>query len=131
MQTTVQDPTIQKTRELCQAILDRPNFTDVRTKIETFMNDEVAKIQYQMLNERGMHLQQKQQVGAQITDEEVAQFEAARDTFMKNPVATGFLEAQQELQKLQESLSEYVNKTFELGRVPGPEDFENCGCGTH
>jgi cell fate (sporulation/competence/biofilm development) regulator YlbF (YheA/YmcA/DUF963 family) len=131
MQTTATDSTTQKTRELCQAITEQPNFTDVRNKIEAFMNDEVAKIQYQMLNERGSILQQKQQMGAQITDEEIAQFEAVRDTFMKNPVATAFLDAQQELQKVQNTLTEYVHKTYELGRVPTQEDFDNCGCGTH
>lgn len=131
MHSITHENTLKKTQELCQAILDRPNFHDVRNRIEAFMNDEVAKLQYQMVNERGMVLQQKQQAGAQLTDEEIAQFEAARETFMKNPVATGFLDAQQDLQKLQEGLSEYINKTFELGRVPTPEDFDNCGCGTH
>ena len=87
-----------------------------------------------MLNDRGAMLQQKQAMGAAITDEEIAQFEALRDGFMKNPVATEFLDAQQQLQKLQDSILQHVQKTLELGRVPQPEDFDTCcssGCGCH
>ena len=61
MQTIAEETsTEQKTRELCQAILDRPDFPELRRKMDAFMNDEGAKFQYQMLNDRGQMLQSKQ-----------------------------------------------------------------------
>jgi cell fate (sporulation/competence/biofilm development) regulator YlbF (YheA/YmcA/DUF963 family) len=135
MQTTTEDTAIlQKTRELCQAILEQPEFQNLRQQIDTFMSNDEAKLQYQNLSERGEYLQHKQMQGAALTNDEVAEFEQQRQTFVNNPVARGFMEAQQEMQKVQESVSQYVTKTFELGRLPGPEDFESgCGhgCGCH
>ncbi len=137
MQTIAEETsTEQKTRELCQAILDRPDFPELRRKMDAFMNDEGAKFQYQMLNDRGQMLQSKQQQGLPLTDEEIAQFEALRDTFVKNPVASGFMDAQQEIQKIHDAVNQHLNKTFELGRVPTAEDFNSgccssSGCGCH
>jgi len=136
MQTaeTTAPATLLKTRELCQTILERPDFADLRRKIDAFMNDESVKFQYQMLNERGAALQQKQAQGLPVTDEEIGQFEALRQGFMGNPVATEFLDAQQEVGKLQDLVMQHLNKTFELGRVPAQEDFDTCcssGCGCH
>jgi len=57
-----------------------------------------------------------------------------RQGFFGNAVATEFLEAQQEVGKLQDLVTQHLNKTFELGRVPAPEDFDTCcdsGCGCH
>lgn len=136
MQTaeTTAPATVLKIRELCQTILERPDFAELRRKIEAFMNDESVKFQYQMLNERGTLLQQKQSQGMPVTDEEIGQFEALRQGFFGNAVATEFLEAQQEVGKLQDLVMQHLNKTFELGRVPAPEDFDTCcdsGCGCH
>jgi hypothetical protein len=69
-----------------------------------------------------------------LTGEEISDFEQHRDTLLKNPVASGFLDAQQELHQVQESIHKYVNKTIELGRLPSEEELsESCcnhgGCG--
>ncbi|EEF57127.1 hypothetical protein Cflav_PD0167, partial [Pedosphaera parvula Ellin514] len=38
MQTQIEESIVtQKTRELCQAILDQPEFKSMRQKVETFM----------------------------------------------------------------------------------------------
>jgi len=37
---------------------------------------------------------------------------------VNNPVARGFLDAQESLHKIQDSIQQYVSKTLELGRVP-------------
>ena len=98
METAVQSPAVDdKIRDLCQAILDRPDFGDLRRRIDAFMADEKVKYEYQMLNDSGALLQQKQQYGTPITEEEVGRFEALRTSFMANPVATEFLDAQQEM----------------------------------
>jgi len=55
-------------------------------------------------------------------------FEALRDSFMKNPVATEFLDAQQELSRVQDAIMKHIHKTFELGRVPTVEDMNDGSC---
>ena len=130
MQTTTEETIIvQKTKELCQTILDQPEFQTMRQHIESFMENDEAKLQYQLLTERGEHLRHKQQQGLTLADEEIAEFEEQREQFMNNPVARGFLGAQQEIHKVQESVGQYVSKTFELGRVPSSDDFESGSCG--
>lgn len=129
MQTAVETPAVEeKIRELCQSILDRPDFTDLRRRIDAFMIDEKAKYEYQMLNDSGALLQQKQQHGVQITEEEIGRFEALRDSFTGNPVATEFMTAQQEVSRLQDNILKHVQKTFELGRVPTVEDMNDGSC---
>ncbi len=129
MQTAVETPAVEeKIRDLCQSILDRPDFTDLRRRIDAFMIDEKAKYEYQMLNDSGALLQQKQQHGVQISEEEIGRFESLRDSFMGNPVATEFMTAQQEVSRLQDNILKHVQKTFELGRVPTVEDMNDGSC---
>jgi cell fate (sporulation/competence/biofilm development) regulator YlbF (YheA/YmcA/DUF963 family) len=130
MQLTASDSVVvQKTKELCQAILDQPEFQKVRQGLDAFMSNDEVRGQYQSLSERGEYLQHKQQTGGQLSDQEIAEFESERHSFLNNPIARGFLDAQQEMHRVQESVTHYVNKTFELGRVPEEGDFESCGHG--
>ena len=128
-------PIAKGTNHLCEAIVSQDGFTELYKKIDAFINDEKLKYEYSMLNERGALLQQKQQAGGEISDEEIAGFEKLRDEFMANPVATQFLEAQEEVQQVQDRIHQVIAKTFEVGRVPQSEDFDfcsdgfgNCGC---
>jgi cell fate (sporulation/competence/biofilm development) regulator YlbF (YheA/YmcA/DUF963 family) len=130
MQITEASPILSKTRELCEVILSQPEFQSLRRQIDDFMADETAKMQYQTLSEKGEHLQHKQMQGVHLTDSEVAEFEQERQRFFSNPVGKGFVDAQQSMQQLQETVGHYVTKTFELGRVPTENDFEGGGCGT-
>ena len=105
-------------------------------QIAQFMNDEQAKAQYQAVVERGDVLQQKQQMGAPLEDSEIAEFNKHRDVLVNNPVARGFLDAQQAMHDVQKTIGQYVAKTFELGRTPTEEDMSSCcsdhgGCGCH
>jgi len=136
METNAEDSRIiQKTRELCQTILDQPDFQTIRQRVDAFLSDDNAKLQYQDLSEKGAMLQNKQQMGAPLEMDEITDFEKRRETFLSNPVAQGFLDAQQAMHNVRESVSQYVAKTFELGRLPQKEDFEDgacgpsCGCG--
>ena len=130
MQTTAEDTIVlQKTRDLCQTILEQPEFQVLRQQIDAFMTNDEAKSQYELVMEKREALQQKQQLGGTLTNEEIAEFEKHRETLVNNPVAQGFLNAQQEVSKVQESVGQYLAKTFELGRVPGPEDFSSGSCG--
>jgi cell fate (sporulation/competence/biofilm development) regulator YlbF (YheA/YmcA/DUF963 family) len=134
--TTIEEtPVMQKTKELCQTILGQPNMQSIRQRIDAFMGDEQTRSQYDELVNKGQALQQKQQMSLALSGEEVAAFEQERDSLMRNPVARGFLDAQEELHHVQQSVQQYVNKTLELGRLPTEEEMQSgscghgCGCG--
>src|SRR5256885_254533 len=119
METTSETSAIlQKTKELCQTILDQPDFQSIRRQMDAFMADEKVKVQYQELSERGAKLQYKQQMGAPLDMAEITDFDTRREAFLNNPVAQGFIDAQQAIHNVRESVSQYVAKTFELGRLP-------------
>src|ERR1700722_1358721 len=130
MSTQVEESLItQKTRELCQAILDEPEVRAMRQRIDAFMADDKARGEYDALMLKGQMLQQKQQAGMPLDGEEIASFEQMRESFLGNPVARGFLDAQEDMQKMQQSVSTFVGKTFELGRVPEESDLDSGSCG--
>lgn len=120
---------LQKTRELCETIVQQPEFKQIRSRIDAFMANEEAKEQYQRVVEKGESLQQKQQMGMPLSNDEIAEFEKHRETLINNPVAKGFLDAQNQMHKVQESVGQYVAKTFELGRIPSADDFDSGSCG--
>ena len=128
--TTTQDTVQQKTRELCQAIVEQPEFQEMRKQVEAFLSDDTAKTQYQSVMEKGELLQHKQQMGAPLSNDEIMEFEKDRDALMNNPVARGFLDARQQMQKLQDSVGQSVAMTFELGRLPTEEDMGGGSCGS-
>ena len=128
--TTTQDSVQQKTRELCQAIVDQPDFQAMRRQVEAFLSDETAKTQYQTVMEKGELLQHKQNMGAPLSNDEITEFEKERDALVNNPVARGFLDARQQMQKVQESVGQFVAMTFELGRAPTEEDLNGGSCGS-
>ena len=130
METMIEEsPVILKTKELCQAILDQPNMAGIRQRIDAFMADDKSRAQYDDLMAKGQALQQKQQMSTPLTGEEINEFEQQRDAMLNNPVARGFLDAQEELQNVQESVFRYVGKTLELGRMPTDEDLNGGSCG--
>jgi len=55
--------------------------------------------------------------------------EQHREALLNNPVARGFMDAQEELHQVQESIQQYVTKTLELGRVPSEEEMDSGSCG--
>ncbi|HYV31213.1 MAG TPA: YlbF family regulator, partial [Candidatus Binatia bacterium] len=112
--TTEETVVIQKTRDLCQSLVDQPEFRLIRQRIEAFLTDDSAKQQYQLVMEKGDALQQKQQFGMPLDNGELLEFEKNRDVLLSNPVARDFLDAQQQMHKIQESVMQYVGKTFEL-----------------
>lgn len=134
--TAEQSTIVQKTRDLCQSILDHPDFQSLRKDIDTFMADESAKGEYQRLVERSEELHHKQHQGVKLTQEEIDGYENHRQKVVSNPLAAGFIRAQQEVHQMQDSINKYLNKTFELGRVPSEEELQDggscgSGCGCH
>jgi len=94
------------------------------------MADAKAQEQYESLSEKGRHLQHKQQQGLELAPTEISAFDAEREAFFRNPVAKGFVDAQEAMHHIQHEVNQLVTKTFELGRVPSPEDLESGSCGS-
>jgi cell fate (sporulation/competence/biofilm development) regulator YlbF (YheA/YmcA/DUF963 family) len=126
-----------KTRELCETIVAQPQWTSIRTRIDAFLSDDATRGQFDAVNTKGRSLHEKQHSGEPLNGQEVADFEKQRDALLSNPVAKGFLEAQDELHEIQHSVQKYISKTLQLGRVPVDSDFKeeeggcgngNCGC---
>ncbi len=127
--TSPGNPVALKTRELCQVIVEQPEFKQIREQIESFQNDPEAMDLYQQMNQTRQSLEGKQERGMPLTQDEIAVFEKQRDAFLGNPVASAFLEAQQVIHDVRKSVNQYVTRTFELGRMPQPEDLAEASCG--
>ena len=129
MSAIAQDPTVlQKTQDLCQTILNQPTMLAMRAQIDAFMGDESARSHYDTVMHKGRALHEKQHQSLPLSGEEVADFESSRDALLANPVARGFIDAQEELHGLRDTIQDYVSKAIELGRLPRAEDFEKSGC---
>ncbi len=126
MPTTIET----KTNELCAAILQQIQAGGIRQRIDTFQSDATARGQYEALMSKGQALQEKQHHGQPLDPVEIAAFEKDRDAILKNPVASGFLDAQEEMHELQTSVKKTVAKTIELGRLPTAEDLAEGSCGS-
>ena len=122
---------MRKTRELCETILEQPDMQAVRQRISAFMADEKTRTQYEDLVNKGQELQQKQQMSQQLSGEEISSFEQQRDSLLRNPIARNFLDAQDEMHRIQDSIHKFVSKTFELGRLPSEEELSEGCCGGH
>jgi len=127
--TLIEDVVRQKTLELCETIVQQPQFQNIRQRVESFMADSAAQKQYQSLSEKGRSLHERQHQGLPLDDKEIAAFDSERDAFLSNPVGKGFIDAQEEMHELQQSVQQFVSRTFELGRVPSGEDLQEGSCG--
>lgn len=131
-----------KTRELCEAIIEHLQTGGIKSRIDTFLSDASARGAYENLMNKGQALQEKQHAGQTLEPAEISAFETERDALLKNPVATGFLDAQEEMHELQHLVQKHVSKTIELGRIPNADELTGghgghgggCGsggCGCH
>jgi cell fate (sporulation/competence/biofilm development) regulator YlbF (YheA/YmcA/DUF963 family) len=127
--TTEENAVAEKTRELCSTILAQPNMGEIRQRIDAFMADDKSRTQYETVMMKGQALNDKQQRSLPLSGQEISDFEKHREELLNNPVARGFLDAQEALHEIQESVQKYVAKTLELGRVPNEEDLGGGSCG--
>jgi cell fate (sporulation/competence/biofilm development) regulator YlbF (YheA/YmcA/DUF963 family) len=119
---------MRKTRELCEAIVAQPEFRSIQERVSAFEADAEARRLYDSLVERHQQLQRQQEMGRIIGDDEMDGFDKLRQQVFDNGVAKGFLDAREEAHNLQMSVRRFVSKTFELGRLPEPEDMDGGGC---
>jgi cell fate (sporulation/competence/biofilm development) regulator YlbF (YheA/YmcA/DUF963 family) len=122
----------EKTKDLCSAILEDPKLKAAFSNIETFLANDIAKDAFSTMQQKGEELQAKQQGGIELTAGEVEEFNKLRETVEGNQEARAFLNAQEEMQKVQTSVNTWIGMTMELGRLPTEEDFKESGesCGT-
>ena len=125
---TEESPLFNKTRELCQTILDQPEVKSIHERINAFLGDDAARAQCESLVNKGQELRDKQQNSLPLSGEEIASFEQDRDALLKNSVARGFIDAQEELHEMKHAIQKHLSKTLELGRLPTSEDLEEGGC---
>jgi cell fate (sporulation/competence/biofilm development) regulator YlbF (YheA/YmcA/DUF963 family) len=119
----------EKTQELCQTLIAQPEMLSIRKRIDIFLADAPTRGQYEILMGKGQTLQEKQQKGQPLASAEISDFEKRREALLKNPVASGFLDAQEELHAIQHSIQKQISKTLELGRLPTAEDLDEGSCG--
>ena len=120
-----------KTKELCAVIAAEPGYKQLQDAVERFLDDDVARMMYQSVNEREQELHHKQHAGVELSAKEISEFEEAREALLENDLARDFMDAQRQLETVQRSIGKYVGLTLELGRVPTAEDFaesEGGGC---
>ncbi len=118
---------LERTRELCSAILDWPGYKEQVTQIEAFLADDDAKASYRAFAELGDEMHRKQHAG-ELTDADIEKYEAEKKALDAKPLVGGFLVAQESLNEIHKTVATHVAKTLELGRLPEPEDLESGGC---
>jgi cell fate (sporulation/competence/biofilm development) regulator YlbF (YheA/YmcA/DUF963 family) len=119
----------EKTKELCQTIIAQPEMISIRKRIDAFMADAGARGQYETLMNKGQALHEKQHSGQPLNEAEIADFEKQREILLGNPVASGFLDAQEELHGVQKTIQKLVSKTLEMGRLPTEDELADASCG--
>ena len=118
---------LERTRDLCTAILEWPEYKEQTAHIETFLADEEAKTEYRAFAQLGEEMHQKQQAGS-LTDDDIKNYETKKGALEAKPLIGAFLAAQDSMNEIHRTVSQHVAKTLELGRMPTPEDFQSGGC---
>ncbi len=121
-------------KDLCRAILDDPELKGVFSDIDAFMDDDDAKELFTAMQSKAETLQTKQGAGLELTAGEVEDYNKARDAMLANGKAKAFVEAQERIGSVHQTIGSWVSMVFELGRMPTDEEFEgHCGpgCGCH
>lgn len=127
----------EKLFDLCRAILNDPDYQALKPNLEAFFASPASQERVARVQGLGEDLQRRQMNGERLSAQEIASFEEERNALFEEPIIRGFFDAQQLAHRLQARIQKCVGKTFELGRVPTPEDLHeedccgNAGCGCH
>jgi cell fate (sporulation/competence/biofilm development) regulator YlbF (YheA/YmcA/DUF963 family) len=131
-----QPPTIEdKALELCQFVLEQPEFQESWSRIEAFLADPAAQNLYQQWQEASRELAMRERQGLPLTDTDLFAVESRKEAVLENSVALGFAESEEILNGIFGTVTKLLQKTLQLGRVPTEEDLsDGCcggGCGCH
>lgn len=126
----------EKALELCQFILDQPEFQDSWNRIEAFVADSTAQALYREWQEASRELAMREREGLPLTDHDLLAVEARKEAVLSNDVALGFAEGEEALSGIFGTVTRLLQKTLQLGRVPTEGDLsaDDCcggGCGCH
>lgn len=128
---------LDKAKELCQSVLDDSKLQSAFRSIDAFMENDSAKGIYSAMQAKAEELHTKQSAGFDLTAGEIEEYNKLRDQVFENPVAKAFIDAQEEMHSVQATVNGWLSMTFELGRMPTDEDFDQhssccntggCGC---
>ena len=119
----------KKIQDLCAAIVADGEVQTAREQAETFLADEDAVSLYRDMATLGRSLHQKQHNGEEPTDTETRRFTDLQNRCEAHPAIAAFLEAQEVLSGIAETVNRYVSKTLERGQVPTESKVNGGGCG--
>jgi cell fate (sporulation/competence/biofilm development) regulator YlbF (YheA/YmcA/DUF963 family) len=132
METKV--PTLEeKTRELCNFLLEDGGYAAAQGKINAFEEDKEAQELYRNWQRKGSELQHMHQEGREPGEEDIAEMERLKGLVMDHSIGSDFIEAEETLNSMFGTVMKMVQKTLQDGAVPSDEDLDECcgngGCG--
>ena len=104
----------EKTKDLCEAILEDPKLKAAFSDIESFQTDKGAQEVYAAVAQKEQELGAKQQAGVELTAGEVEDYKKLVSAVEGNEVANGFIEAQQLMHEVQKTVNTWIGMTMEL-----------------
>ena len=117
-------------KDLCQALLEDDKLKGVFASIDAFMVNDASKELFSQMQTKGEELQTKQQAGIELTAGEVEEYNKLREQMLDDPAAKAFVEAQESIQSVHQTIGSWVSLVFENGRMPTEEEFAgHCGPG--
>ncbi len=138
MNNNVLDDQIRTATEaLCNILAQDQTVVSSKAKIGLFFQNPDATKLFEEVNSYGEELRNKHLAGMPPTEEEIAKFDALRESVIKNDVARGFLEARQSIDGILQTVNQYLGMSIDLGRAPTPAEVEeaqkqamssSCGC---
>ena len=130
MPTLLDTPTVEsKARDLCQFVVDQPEFAAARSNIEAFLEDAEAQAIYRQWQEKGQELHRMSHEGLQPNDQDVQEMERLRQAVLSHPVASEFADAEGEMNGIFSTVTKLLQTTLQLGRVPTAEEMSaDSGC---
>jgi len=117
-----------KTLELCQFVLDQPEFRDSWNRIEAFLADSTAQGLYRDWQEASREIAMREREGMPLTDQDLLHVESRKEAVLNNSVALGFAEGEEALNGIFGTVTRLLQKTLQLGRVPTESDLSEGSC---
>ncbi|MDF1754349.1 MAG: YlbF family regulator [Verrucomicrobiales bacterium] len=138
MSTTTETAVVtleDKTRELCQFILEDPKFAAASGSIDAFQEDKEAQSVYRDWQQKASELHALHHQGKEPEQSDIVEMERLKEIVLDNAVAADFVEAEDAVNEMFSTVMKLVQKTLQNGSVPTEEEMNECcnsgGCGCH
>ena len=119
----------EKARELCQFIVDQPDFSEARRQIETFLEDAEAQAVYRSWQEKAHEIHRMGHEGLQPNEADLQEVDRLRQAVAGHSVASAFAQAEDQMNGIFGAVTKLLQQTLQLGRVPSAEEMNaNSGC---